>query len=380
MKTKIQNVTRMAIYTCIAAMVLTSCSKDDEVTPNKPDPKPDPVVACNVIKVSGTIDQPTVWKEGSVYVIDKSDLRVTSTLTIEPGVIVKIKDARIEVANGKIIAQGTAAKRIVFTSLADDRYCGDTNGDATATKPEKGDWEQIYLAISSGSVFQYVDIFYAGRSSGGGTRAFSIQSETSASFTFEHCRIAHTLYLPGSSASYAFYGTSAMKDANVSKFTNNELYDNGKPIYFSSFYQLDPSNVFHNPKNKAQTNTHNGIYLDMSTGGAGLSVNWDNTEVPYVSENVSVFQVAPTATINIKPNVIVKFSDPTGGLQSYNGNVTLDPTAILTSYKDDTNGGDTNGDGKTTTPATGDWKGFRFTDGGTGAYWITGANILYSAN
>lgn len=378
MKSMMQQSIRKVSGLLFMTFVLASCTKNNDVKP-KDDKEPPVAETCGVIEVSGTISEPTVWEEGFVYVIKGSNLRITSTLTIKPGVIVKIKDARIEVANGKIIAQGTANKRIVFTSLADDRYCGDTNGDASATKPEKGDWEQIYLAISTGSVFQYVDIFYAGRSSGGHTKAFSIQSATSASFTFDHCRIAHTLYLPGAS-SYAFYGTSAMKDPSVSKFTNNALYDNGKPICFFGFYTLDPSNIFHNPDDITVTNSHNGIYLTFGSNGSGLSVNWNNTEVPYVYENVSLLQIHPTATINIKPNVIVKFSDPTAGIQSYNENVHLDATAILTSYKDDAHGGDTNGDGNTTTPSTGDWKGFRYTDGGANPGWINGPNILYAEN
>lgn len=363
---------RKLVMMLLGAIVLSSCSEDDIQLEG-------PNTSCEIIEVTGTISEPTVWKEGFVYVINGSNVRVTSTLTIEPGVIIKMKDARIEVVNGKIIAEGTAQKRIVFTSLADDRYCGDSNGDAAASTPEKGDWEQVYLSTSAGSVFRYVDIFYAGQSSGGNTKAFSIQGQSAASFTFDHCRIAHTLYLPGSS-SYAFYGTSAMKDASVSRFTNNALYDNGRPIYFDAFYQLDPSNLFHNPEKPAMINSHNGIYLNLNTGGSGLSVNWNNTEVPYVSEYVSVMQVHPTATIHIKPNVIVKFAHPGGGIQSYKGNVHVDPTAILTSYKDDERGGDTNGDGSTTTPSTGDWKGFRYTDGGTIAYWITGTNILYAGN
>lgn len=256
-----------------------ACSTDDDAgTDGNPDGPGNPVADCNIIEVSGTINEPTVWEEGNVYVINGSDVTVSSVLTIEPGVVIKIKDARITVANGKIIAQGTLDKRIVFTSLADDRYCGDINGDAAATHPEKGDWEQIYLAISTGSIFQYVDIFYAGQSSGGNTQAFSIQSASSSSFIFDNCRIAHTLYLPGSS-SYAFYGTSDMKDASVSKFTNNALYDNGRPIYFNTFYALDPSNVFHNPEDPAVTNTHNGIYLSLgsSAGNNGESVIWNNS-------------------------------------------------------------------------------------------------------
>lgn len=158
---------RKLVMMLLGAIVLSSCSEDDIQLEG-------PNTSCEIIEVTGTISEPTVWKEGFVYVINGSNVRVTSTLTIEPGVIIKMKDARIEVVNGKIIAEGTAQKRIVFTSLADDRYCGDSNGDATATTPERGDWEQLYLAASTGSVFRYVDIFYAGQSSGGNTKAFSI--------------------------------------------------------------------------------------------------------------------------------------------------------------------------------------------------------------
>jgi len=370
MKTAIRK--KFAVLLC--AVALASCTNDDDIKPVEP------VASCEIIEVSETISEPTVWTEGFVYVIDGFDLRVESVLTIQPGVVVKVRNARISIfEEGKVIAEGTADKRIVLTSLADDRYCGDTNGDAVATKPEKGDWTALDLHGTIGSVFKYVDIFYAGQNSGGYHNAVVIGWQQSVSFTFDHCRIAHTLYQPGSS-SYAFHGTSAMKDAGISKFTNNAFYDNGKPVYFHGFYQLDPSNVFHNPEAPSVTNTHNGIYMNLNGGENGLSVNWNNTEVPYVYEQVSVVQVHPTATVNIKPDVIVKFSDPSGGLQSYNGNVHLDPAAILTSYKDDSRGGDTNGDGSTTTPSTGDWKGFRYSGGGTGAYWVAGPNIMYAEN
>lgn len=360
-----------------AACLFAACSTEDDGG----EIILDPIVFCDIIEVSGKIDAPTVWEEGFVYVIEGSDLRVESVLTIQPGAIIKIRDARISIfEEGKIIAEGTAEKRIVFTSLADDRYCGDTNGDAVASQPEKGDWISLDLHGTVGSVFKYVDVFYAGQTSGGTNIAVNIDWEQSASFTFDNCRIAHTLYTPNHSSSYAFYGTEAMRDASVSKFTNNALYDNGRPIHFYAFYQLDSSNVFHNPEDPAQINTHNGIYITRSSGGQNLSVDLNNTEVPYVSLSVSHLSGFASSTINIQPNVILKFSNPSGGLTSNNGNIQLDPSAILTSYKDDANGGDTNGDGNATAPAAGDWEGFWNTDGGTTYYWEQGANILYSAN
>lgn len=365
---------RKTVVILWATAALAGCAKDGDINP-----EPE-VTPCNAIEVSGTINKPTVWQAGAVYVIDGSDLRVESELTIEPGVVVKVRDARISIfENGQIIAEGTADKRIVFTSLHDDGHCGDTNGDKSATGPEKGDWIALDLHGTIGSIFKYVDIFYAGQNSGGSHSAVHIDWPQSVAFTFDHCRIAHTLYQPGSS-SYAFYGTSAMKDAGVSKFTNNALYDNGRPIYFDAFYELDPSNVFHNPENPSVTNTHNGIYINLNTDGSNLTVNWHNTEVPYVADYVSVMQLHRTGRIRIHSHVVVKFASPGGGLQSYDGNVYLDPTAILTSYKDDEHGGDTNGDGNTTVPADGDWEGFRYTDGGTDIYWVQGPNILFAAN
>ncbi len=344
----------------------------------KGDPSPDEEILqnCNVVLVEENIQEPTTWTYGNVYVI-KRNISVRNVLTIEPGVIVKLKDVSIDIVGGKILAKGTAQRRIVFTSIADDRYCGDNNGDGTATTPAKGDWQQIYLNGTTETTFQYVDIFYAGKNRGGSSNAVRISGPSSTSFTFDNCRIAHTLYQESSyDSSCAFYGTSSMMDATVSKFTNNALYDNGKPLQVNVYYTLDPSNKFHNPENPSQANTHNGIYIHHSSGGFDLTVNWNNTEVPYVLDEWH--QVHPSATINIGANVVVKFKRPTAGINSRYGNVHLNSAAFLTSYKDDAHGGDTNGDGNNSVPAIGDWEGFSNTDVYT--EWINGSNILYTAN
>lgn len=348
----------------------SSCEKND---PNEQQPQ-----NCNVVEVSGTINVPTVWEEGNVYVINGTNVTVSSVLTIKPGVIVKLKDARLDVVGGKIIAVGTAKKRIVFTSLADDRYCGDTNGDANATQPAKGDWKVITLNGTTETKFIYVDIFYAGQNSGGYYNAVKISGPNSVSFTFDNCRIANTLY--SSTASFdnacAFYGTSSMSDPTVSIFTNNAIYNNGKPLQLNTYYSLHQSNIFHNPENPTEKNTHNGIYLHTSSGAQGVTANWNHTEVPYVLDEW--LQVHPATTINIGANVVVKFKRPGTGLtRNSASNIVLHQSAFLTSFKDDAHGGDTNGDGNSTSPTSGDWRGLY---NSIPANYVQGANILYAEN
>src|SRR5690606_8490817 len=96
---------RKTVVILWATAALAGCAKDGDINP-----EPE-VTPCNAIEVSGTINKPTVWQAGAVYVIDGSDLRVESELTIEPGVVVKVRDARISIfESGQIIAEGTADK------------------------------------------------------------------------------------------------------------------------------------------------------------------------------------------------------------------------------------------------------------------------------
>lgn len=106
-------------------IAFNACKKDEK----DPEPTPEPVVVADptVITVSGNITTNTTWVTGKTYIL-AGRIAVTSgaVLTIQPGVIVK-GDAGsgsnatcLIIARGaKIMAEGTAASPIIFTSIAD---------------------------------------------------------------------------------------------------------------------------------------------------------------------------------------------------------------------------------------------------------------------
>jgi predicted outer membrane repeat protein len=99
-------------------------------------------------------------------------------------------------------------------------------------------------------------------------------------------------------------------------------------------------------------------YTQATTGGtlAG-NESWLGSKVYLVSEDLTV---PAGVTLTINPGAIIKFADKRGIVVQAGGTLnalgTLAQPILFTSDKDDTAGGDTNGDADETMPSAGDWR------------------------
>ena len=86
--------------------------------------------------------------------------RTDAALVIDPGIVVKLDGSRIDVElSSQIIAEGTEANPIVFTSLNDSRFGGVTE---VSTSPNPGDWGGIYAGQGARLSLDHAVVAYAG--------------------------------------------------------------------------------------------------------------------------------------------------------------------------------------------------------------------------
>jgi len=84
--------------------------------------------------------------------------RLSGRLHIDPGVVVKLSNSRIELERGSsnLIAEGNEQREVIFTSTNDDRFGGSGVFDTTkngSVAPGPGDWGGlIFNHVSSGSI------------------------------------------------------------------------------------------------------------------------------------------------------------------------------------------------------------------------------------
>ena len=338
---------------------------------------------------SGTMDYHTTWTEyWSPYVISGYGLTVAegATLTISPGVIVKFMDGSLLDVYGSLVADGASGQEITFTSWKDDSVGGDTNGDGDASAPTPSIWQRLqFRASSQGNVLDHVMVRYPSYGVRSFTSGLTI-SNSSITDCYQYGIELHeaspvifgnTISTGGSSTGIRMESSSPIIDGNsindaymgiyvtgVSDpdITGNSIEVNSYPIYFhepNSSGATISGNTFSGPR------PHIHIWSD---GNITNSLTWSSLDAPYVISKGNPhgsgygLTVAEGATLTISPGVIVKFMD--GSLLDVYGSLVADGASgqeiTFTSWKDDSVGGDTNGDGDASAPTPSIWQRLQF--------------------
>ena len=288
----------------------------------------------NNIDTEETVD----WKVSEIPYFLTDYFSIKGTLNIGDGVIVKVqKDSNIETNDaGIIIAKGTEANPIIFTSYRDNSV-GVPMKEYINNNPDKGDWKGIQIKDSTGSKFEYCKFSYTKQS------ALSLNNSADV----KNCIFTYN-------KSEGRSGALHLNDrAGGSIVTNNTFYNNDWPLSCPNKYTVATSNIFHNPDNKEIKNQKQAIVLDQGERIEDTTY-WAITELPYFVTNGCV---EVSGTLNIADNVIVKFAHESELGTSATGTISPGTTTIFTSYRDDAHGGDIEADGQPTAPADGDWQG-----------------------
>jgi hypothetical protein len=97
----------------------------------------------------GALTTSATWEGTWTHLVDGTlDIANGATLTIQPGAVIKFTSTGGGItvdSGGTLVASGSVAQPIVFTSIRDDSVGGDTNRDGNTTTPAAGEWLHIYL-------------------------------------------------------------------------------------------------------------------------------------------------------------------------------------------------------------------------------------------
>lgn len=303
----------------------------------------------NVCEVYGsTVQNAPVWHTmlGNPvwYVLGDVHCGAASSISIEPGSVVKLANKASIYSWGTFTASGTPANRIYFTSALDDTVGGDSNGDGAATSPAPGDWSQILLIDegSDGSHVTQCEFRFGG--SGRYTSAPGFW-----------------LYEWGMLSLWNADASVAGSTFSMSGYDGIHLWAGSRPTVSScSFtqcgrYAIRCDDIDSNPVVSASNASGCGCNGIRIPGGVLTGARTWYKSIPYVVEP-EVF-LRHDAALAIQPGAAVKFTSNSGLFVA--GNLQAVGTAAepiyFTSLTDDIYG-DTNNNGAATAPAPGSWR------------------------
>ena len=324
-----------------------------------------------ISQTSSLASSKTLKKILSPYVVPPNQtLNVNSgaTLTVEPGVVVKMGNSSELKVFGTIVATGTATDNIVFTSFSDDSYGGDIAGDGSINSPQAGDWKGVRMESgSANSVFDYVRFRYGGKYSMLTDLAYrSTVSviESIASFTrsiFEYSNIVglrlttsnstvtentfsvgtttvnDALYVNGGSPTIAQNTFSSNYQGIVLEGGTADIRDN---IFTDTImypvYAINSISTYSG--NSGSGNGKNGIVLTGAIASAGATTTLYQNSLPYITfATLGNMQVPAGAGVIVQPGVVIQGESANSAIDIF-GTIRIDGTSkasvLLTSLGD----------------------------------------------
>lgn len=323
--------------------------------------------------VSGT------WNvAGSPYIVSSATVQPTQTLTIEAGTVVKFTASNAFLTvNGTLVVNGTPLSKVTLTSFHDDSVGGDSNGNGGVTVGSAGQWGGVAFNSSAavGNISN-LDIRYAG---GSGTPRYTIGAFAGSNVSITGSDVSFgvgdafnengsTLSVVGSYV-HDFLGGSGMSATAGSTSLFSNTFSN-----VGAAATVSPTTNFTHSSNIALQ--AKGGYYYMLPGTLAQNQTW-NADLPYA---VGSLTVPAGLTLTVGEGAIVKFESLNtflivNGTLVVNGSPSSKVT--LTSFKDDSVGGDSNGDGVVTTGSAGQWGGVAFT-ASTAVGTISNLDIRYA--
>ncbi|MBU0713116.1 right-handed parallel beta-helix repeat-containing protein [bacterium] len=281
--------------------------------------------------VSGFISSNTTWTTGGSPYIVTGNITILSgqILTVESDVVVQFQDNTGMYVYGTL--QATSAQ---FTSDKDT--------------PQRGDWN--FIQIGDGWSYSGTADFTSCVIRYGGTNSYPSNncevSILSGSATFDACDVSFS-----SNSGISIGGGSL--SASVS-LTNTSIYSCEWPVTYGG-----PGALTFTGWNGLTGNVHDGI--DFRFWELNQTMTLAIAPIPYVFP-YNNFTIRDTGVLTIASGNTIKMGDGTSIVVE--GSLIAEASSgdqiLFTAYTDDNSGGDTNGDGMTTAPASGSWYGVMF--------------------